>query len=240
MNDVILSVKKLGVSINGRNILKNINFTIKRGETLAVIGPNGAGKTVLLKTLLGLYPHSGKVSLDKRLRIGYLPQRISLNPYMRLTGYELLEMKRRLLGLPRSSVVTAIKDLGLEPSMLSKQLISLSGGGLQKLFIVFSLIGDPDVIVLDEPTAHIDLAGERMIHATLHRLIKLERKPTIIMASHDLHMISEHADSVLGINGREICFGGTKKMLTQSTLTKLFGEHHRRHYIGRETHGGER
>lgn len=235
MSKVILKVKNLNVNISGREVLKNINFEVKQGEALAILGPNGAGKTILLKTILGLYPYSGKITLDKKLKIGYLPQKFSLNPYTRLTANELFEIKRKMLNLPKSKVEEAIKFLHLKSPVLSKQLVALSGGNLRKVFLVFTLIGDPDILMLDEPTSDIDLAGEKLIHESLHHLISLRK--TMIIASHDLHIIHEHANRVLGINKEEICFGSATEMLKQTMLKKIFGVHHKRHHVGHKGGG---
>jgi zinc transport system ATP-binding protein len=229
--EAVVEVSGLHVRLAGREVLERISFKVKKGEILAIIGPNGAGKSVLLQTILGMHPYRGKISYDHGLKIGYLPQNINLNPYLRLTVGELFEIKRKMLGLPRSNVHEAIRELGLEGAILSKQLTALSGGYMQKVLLVLALIGDSDIIILDEPTAHIDLAGEKEIHKSLHRLMKM--KKTVILASHDLHMINEHADRVLGINKKEVCFGETQKILTTDVLRKLFGEHHKRHHLAK-------
>ncbi|MCX6775058.1 MAG: ATP-binding cassette domain-containing protein, partial [DPANN group archaeon] len=100
MNEVILKVKNLSVDFAGKAVLQNIGFEVRRGEILSIIGPNGAGKSVLLKTILGLFPHKGKITLEPHARIGYVPQKIDVDQYTKLTVGELFEIKRKILKLP--------------------------------------------------------------------------------------------------------------------------------------------
>ena len=222
MKKRILEVKGLNVRIGDNEILRNINFKVSRGDVLAVIGPNGAGKTILLKALLGLVPYKGRISLDRGIRIGYVPQRINLDPYMRITVNDLFNIKRSVLKLPESSVREVMKSIPLKEEVLGRPLVNLSGGDLQRVMIIFALIGDPELLLFDEPTANVDLPGEETIHESFSRIRK-EKDITLILVSHDLSIVDQHANQVLCINKDMVCAGGTYKMLEPGVLKRLFG-----------------
>lgn len=232
-NDTILTVENLDVAFNGNQVLKDLSFEVKKGEMMAVVGPNGAGKTVLFRTLLGLVPHSGKILWQNGVRVGYVPQRFIVERHMPLSVREFLEYK----GWPGGSVsgrkkrITEIlKWVGFDTRdehhlvhhLLNLPLGVLSGGELQKILIAFALLGEPNILLFDEPTTGIDIGGEETIYNLLRKL-KEGHDLTIIFISHDIHVVYEQASSVLCINKEKVCFGPPHEALSKEELKKLYG-----------------
>ena len=190
----ILEVENLSVSFDGQTVLENINFILNKGEVLAVIGPNGAGKSVLFRALLGLIPYSGKIIWRTGLKIGYAPQKLTIDRGLPLTVKEFLGLK----SSSKSNILKALSSVGIdtgpehehhpEHHILNRQLGFLSGGEFQRVLISWSLVDDPDVLLFDEPTTGIDIGGEETIYNLLHEL-QDKRNLTIVLISHDLNVV---------------------------------------------------
>lgn len=230
-NNILLEARDLSVTLGGEKILKNISFILKRGSALAVIGPNGAGKSVFLRTLIGLVPFEGTLHIDASVRIGYIPQRIFIDQYLRLTVDDFFSIKQRLLKLSSSAVKDAMKCIQLPSDILKKQLIHLSVGTLQRVMLVFAILAEPELLLFDEPTANIDIPGEQTIYDSLHRL-QDKKDMSIILVSHDLYTVNKYADLILCLNREMVCFGDTHDFLEPHVLKKLFGDtvlYHHKH-----------
>lgn len=225
----ILSVSKLKVKFDEHVILSDVSFEIKRDETLAVIGPNGAGKTILFKALLGLIPYDGKMERAADLRIGYVPQKLYVGKDLPLTVIEFLHFKEK----DRKKIIEVLKTVGFFEEdasdihrgnrLLKTRLGALSGGELQRVLIVFALLGEPNVLLFDEPTAGIDLSAEESVYALLNKL-KKEKDLTIIFISHELDVVYKYADKVLCLNKKKICWGPPRKVIDKQSLEALYGE----------------
>jgi zinc transport system ATP-binding protein len=230
--DPILSVKNLTVRLDDRTILHDISFDLEQGETLAVIGPNGSGKTVLLKTILGMFPHEGIIERAPDTRIGYVPQRIEADRHLPLNFKNLLAAKADVLKLSAGDVEDTLRAVGVSRDVLLTPVGHLSGGQFQKALLAFALIGKPTLLILDEPTASIDQPREEQLHELVHRL-QDERGLAAIHVSHDLSFVYRYATKVLCLNQRGLCFGVPRKVLTPKTLEKLYGApmsyYHHRH-----------
>lgn len=232
--DTLLRVKNLSVSFDSQKLLDNLNFTLRRGEMLAVIGPNGAGKTVLLKTLLGMFPHEGEISWSKEVTIGYVPQKIEADRHLPLNLKNLLAAKAEVLGLKNFSIKKLAEEVGLNEAALNTPIGHLSGGQFQRALIAFALLGDPAVLILDEPTASIDKPGEEKMYGLVRRL-RDAHGLTVIMVSHELSVIYNYATQVLCLNIHGICFGEPEKVLSPETLGQVYGEHkYFHHYYHKE------
>jgi len=218
----ILSIKDLSVAFDGTSVLKNLSFELGRGENLAVIGPNGSGKTVLVRVLLGLAPHTGKITWTPNLRLGYVPQKIDADRHLPLTARNLLEAKADLQRIPRTEIAKTVAAVGLTEENLKTPVGHLSGGQFQRALIAFALLGKPDVIIFDEPTASVDLPREEQIYELLHRL-QDEYGMTSIVVSHDLSFVYRYASKVLCLNVQNVCFGTPEEALTPEVLKKLYG-----------------
>ena len=135
----LLKVEKLKVSFNGQLILSNLSFSVPRGGTIAIIGPNGAGKTALFRSLIGSISYEGTVTWAHGVRIGYVPQRLDLDRNLSITLGDFISLKRRMLHLPDLVVAEALRYVHLGEDRLKVPLSGLSGGGLQRGLVSFSL-----------------------------------------------------------------------------------------------------
>lgn len=202
----ILSVEKLKVKFDDHVILDDISFDVKRGDILAVIGPNGAGKTVMFKAILGLIPCVGKIKWASGVKIGYVPQKLFIGKDIPLTVEEFLKFKESDM----EKVIKALEEVGLGEKgshevhrgkrLLKTRLGALSGGELQRILIVFALLGDAKVLLLDEPTSGVDISSEETIYTLITKLQK-EKDLTIIFISHEPDVVSRYANKVFSLNG---------------------------------------
>lgn len=223
----VLEVKDLAVKLDGEEILRDISFSVKKGEAMAIIGPNGAGKTVLFRALLRLVPYLGSVKWQEGVRIGYVPQKFLTDRTIPLTVKEFFLMKSKHFWFPASNFIGHLAHemelVGLGKDILGKPLAELSGGQLQRIIISWALIDHPDVLLFDEPTAGIDIGAEETIYNIIHRL-QDERGTTVLLISHDLNVVYRYAQNVLCLNREKVCFGAPADVLTPKELIKLYGE----------------
>lgn len=222
----ILEVENLNVSFDGFKILENLSFEIEEGETLTIIGPNGSGKTVLLKTLLGLIPYQGKITWSKKVKMGYLPQTLFLDQSLPLTLREFLLSKINISKANPDALEEILNLVRLPKKSLNTSLGRLSGGELQRALVAFALIGNPNVLLLDEPTASIDPPSEEQIYDTIHNL-QDAKNLTVIIVSHDLSLVYRYSTKVLCLNRQQLCFGPPEEALTTERLEELYGAPHR-------------
>lgn len=224
----ILSVENLGVTFETHSVLKGISFFAQKGDVLAIVGPNGAGKSVLLRTLLGIIPHTGDIKWNKGLKINYVPQHFSIDPDLPLSVKEFLKFKEN----DRAKIVATLESVGLsgtqhgpehlEKHILSQRIGQLSGGQLQRVMIAWSILDNPNVLLFDEPTSGIDIGGEETIYNLLKKL-RDERELTVLLISHDLNIVYKYATSVLCINKEMICHGAPQDVLDPASLVRLYG-----------------
>lgn len=229
MSEPLLRVVNLTVEINDHTILDDVSFEVAEDKTLAIIGPNGAGKTILFKALLGLIPYKGEIIWQKGIKIGYVPQKLYIEPDLPLTTEEFLSLKENDKG----KITKLLNLIGFGDSQDHKKHISqhilkrkigvLSGGEQQRVFIALALLGNPDVLLFDEPTTGIDLSGEETIYSLLKRLQE-KQNLTIMLISHELELVSKYADKVICLNKEKVCFGPPSQALDKESLSKLFGE----------------
>ena len=211
----ILEVKNLNVRYGEQIILDNISFDLEKGDALAIIGPNGSGKTTLLRAILGAISFEGKITLVENARIGYVPQKIDLARDLPITVGEFLSLKDAGKSAARHLV-------NLSPMFLKKRLGELSAGELQRTLIAWAVIGRPSLLLFDEPTASVDVAGQETVYELLHRL-QDKYGLTLILISHDLTIVYRYASKVLCLNKAQLCFGIPAEVLTPGELTKLYG-----------------
>ncbi len=203
----ILDIENLNYSYNNqRNVLENINLSINDDDFLAIIGPNGGGKSTLLKLILGLLKQkSGKINKHiKNEQIGYVPQNTNLNIDFPITALEVVLMghigsKKRFFRYSKETIACAKKSLekvGMK-GFEDRRIGDLSGGQRQRVFIARSLCLSPKLILLDEPTASIDVKGQNEIYELLH---KLNKDMSIVVVSHDISVLLNYAKNVAHIN----------------------------------------
>jgi len=235
----LLEAKNLSVMLGGKEILKNISFSVAPQEVLAVIGPNGAGKSVLLKVLMGLLKSSsGTIAWKKNIKIGYLPQRFHVDSYLPMTVYEFLKLKPNYNG----SGEKVLSLVGLDAGWLKKNLAHLSGGELQKVLLAWTLINNPEILLFDEPTENVDIVGQESIYNILHHLQDVVGV-AIIIISHDLNVVYRYANNVICLNKNMLCYGAPDATLTADRLSELYSDHaffhHHHEHEGHHEHHHE-
>jgi zinc transport system ATP-binding protein len=218
-DSVILEVKNLEVSFGSEKVIDGLNFSLKEGENLVVVGPNGAGKTVLLKTLLGIIPHKGEINWKKGIRIGYVPQKFEADKNLPMSVEDFFKFKTS----SREEMANVLNSVGIpDASILKKKIGVVSSGQLQRVLIAWGLLGNPSVLLFDEPTSGIDVRGEETIYKLLTDLDK-KLKITTIFITHDLSVVYKFADSVLCLNKKPICFGPPEQAINHESLKELYG-----------------
>ncbi len=219
--DYLLSAKNIDVVKNKHTILSDISLTIKEHDFITIIGPNGAGKSMLLKCLMGFYkPTAGIIDKKNTLKIGYVPQKlhcdatlpISVEVFMRLGKKHIVPME----------LYNIIEETNIA-SLLDKHLHILSGGQLQRVLLARSLIHNPHLLILDEPAQNLDIAGQLAFYKLLNSIYE-RRHISILMVSHDLHMVMASSKQVICLY-HHICCTGTPNMITKDPeFIALFGK----------------
>ncbi len=198
-------------------VLHDVSCAIRPREIVTLIGPNGAGKTTLLKCLLGLEPPSrGEVVRAPGLRIGYVPQHFTPQPSLPLTVESYLKLYQPLV----------IRELAAKlevEHLLGQQLIALSGGELRRVLLVRALLNAPQLLVLDEPTQGVDVAGQGELYRLLNRLSEALGF-AVLMVSHDLHVVMAASQRVICLNHHICCEGHPSQVGGDAAFRALFGE----------------
>ena len=221
----MLTVENLSVSYDEKGsqapaeVISNVSFSLNPRDVLVLLGPNGAGKTTLLRAILNLIPHTGTVKWDTK-KISYLP------PQEFLTRKNLPPLSVEDFFSFKSSDIDnvrhALYEVGLGPEIMDQRFDSLSTGQFQRMLIAWALIDKPDVLVFDEPMSGIDIGGEETIYTLLHKFWQ-ERELSIILVTHDLSIVWEHASNVICLNKRMTCMGRPHEVLTPEKLKELYG-----------------
>lgn len=216
---ILLRLENAGIERNGRWLVRNIDLTLHKGEIVTLIGPNGSGKSTTAKMALGIHkPDEGAVKREKSLTIGYVPQKISIDPSLPLTVERMIRMTARI----RKEAIEAALELAGIPQLIKAQVVHLSGGEFQRVLLARAFACKPDLLVLDEPLQGVDFAGE----AELYEKIAKFRDQTgcgVLMISHDLHIVMAATDRVVCLNGHICCSGTPVDVAASPEYAKLFG-----------------
>ena len=226
---------KVSVTLGGVSILCDVSASVPCGGSTAFVGPNGAGKTTLLSALLGLVPYTGTIGFHlhtdgKAPRIGYVPQRLAFDRTMPLSVAEFLACgQQRMplwLGVGKRSRERSREFLSFVRSddLIDRPLGALSGGEQQRVLLAHALSQEPELLVLDEPAAGVDVQGE-MLFCELLESLRSERRFTQIMVSHDLSTVMHHANHVVLLNKRVAAEGTPAEVLSGENLRTTFGLH---------------
>ena len=240
MSDTLIRLSGVGVSFAGNPVLDNVELELKPGEIVTLIGPNGAGKTTLVRVVLGLLAaHRGTVWRRERLRIGYMPQKLNVEPTLPLT---VLRFLRLVPGVDRERALAALGEVGAA-QVLDSPLQKISGGELQRVLLARALLRQPELLVLDEPVQGVDVAGQ----AELYRLIGRLRQRYgcgVLMVSHDLHLVMSATDRVVCLNRHVCCSGHPDQVSGDPAFRALFGNdarslaiYHHQHDHQHDLHG---
>lgn len=215
----LVEAKGIGLRRGDRWLVSGVDLVVNAGEIVTLIGPNGSGKSTTAKIAIGiLKPDSGSVTRTAGLRIGYVPQKLSIDWTLPLTVTRLLTLTGRYTA---SEVTQALEEVGI--AHLSKAEVQhLSGGEFQRALLARAMIGKPDLLVLDEPVQGVDFAGE----VALYNLIREIRDRTgcgILLISHDLHVVMAETDTVVCLNGHVCCRGTPDSVVSSPEYLELFG-----------------
>lgn len=208
----LIECRGLSFAYGRSRVLEDVSFAVHRGESLCVIGPNGGGKSTLAKLILGLLePDAGTIRVlgrrpaEARTSIGYVPQAMRFDPQFPVCALDIVLMGRlnhlrvgRYAGSCREKALAALAGVGLS-GYERRAFSDLSGGERQRILIARALACEPEILLLDEPTANIDLSVEA---ALIETLVALRHRMTILMITHDLDLVSSIGDSVLCVNHR--------------------------------------
>jgi zinc transport system ATP-binding protein len=215
---VLVEASAITVRIGRSELLSAVDLTVHAREVVSLIGPNGAGKTTLIRVLLGLLkPAAGRVCRQPDLVIGYVPQRIRMDPILPLTVRRFLTIgtgRRREIA----PVLAAVGARHLEAALVHE----LSGGELQRVVLARALVRDPGLLILDEPAQGVDFSGQLELYELIER-IRTERGCGVLLVSHDLHVVMGATDRVVCLN-RHVCCSGEPETVTQHPeYRSLFG-----------------
>ncbi len=218
---ILVEAKAVTLSLGGRKILDAVDLVVRAGEILAMIGPNGAGKTTLVRVILGLLKaDSGACFSAPGLRIGYMPQRIAVDPILPLTVQRFLTLSHRAT---EQQLRQALAEVGIE-RLLKSPVQQISGGEMQRVMLARALLRRPDLLVLDEPVQGVDVTGQAELFDRI-AAIRDRHGCGILMVSHDLHLVMAKADRVLCLNQHVCCFGRPETVSSDPSYLELFGSY---------------
>jgi zinc transport system ATP-binding protein len=215
----LITASALRYARQGKTILQDVSLKVDKGEILTLIGPNGAGKTTLTRLLLGLIkPDSGTIARHPRLRLGYMPQKLVIESHLPLSVERFLKLARK----QRLPITDVADDLGIG-SLFNRPIHAISGGELQRVLLARALLGEPNLLVLDEPVQGVDVAGQIQLYQLI---VELRDKLGcgVIMVSHDLHLVMASTDTVVCLNHHICCHGHPDTVSSDPAFLELFGQ----------------
>lgn len=218
--ETLMSLHNVSVIRNGNAIVDDISLSISRAEIVTLIGPNGSGKSTLVKTALGLMDaDKGSIIRAQGLSMAYVPQSMDIDQTLPITVKRFMRLAQRT---KLTQIQNALHKTGAE-DLLDANLHTLSGGEMRRVLLARAIMSNPDLLILDEPTAGVDISGQSALYALIHGL-RDDLGCAILLVSHDLHIVMAATDKVVCLN-RHLCCSGSPESVSQSAeFTHLFGE----------------
>lgn len=229
MRKHLLNLEAVSKTFANRMVLDKISMSISQGEITTVIGPNGAGKSTLLKIILGLIaPDNGTIERSSKLRVGYMPQKLYVDPTLPLTTHRFL----RLADVSASACDEALALTGIS-DLKNNSFQSLSGGEIQRVLLARAILRRPNLLVLDEPVQGVDINGQNELYRIITNL-KETLNCGVVLVSHDLHLVMSDSDHVICLNQHICCQGKPEKVTQDPAYINIFGNtsvynHHHNH-----------
>jgi len=218
-SDALVMVRGAVVARSGERQLDRVDLLVRRGETVTIVGPNGAGKTTLLRVALGLLvPDSGDVWRRPGLGVGYVPQHFSFDATLPMTVARLLTLSTKATAAERAASLAEVGASGLDDRALQE----LSGGELRRVLFARALLRQPELLVLDEPTQGVDMAGQVDLYDLVARAAA-SRRAGVLMVSHELHLVMATTGRVVCLNHHVCCEGAPQSVSQHPEYLALFG-----------------
>ena len=218
-SSTLITADDVSKVFEGRTVLDNVSLEVNQGKIVTLIGPNGAGKTTLVRIILGLMTaDSGTVSKRPDLNIGYMPQKLVIDPTMPIAV-------SRFLELSGSSDPDHLRDILAQlniPHLLNSPLTSVSGGEMQRVLLARAMLRRPQLLVLDEPAQGVDVSGQAELYGLISE-IRDQQNCGVIMISHDLHLVMSSTDEVVCLNHHVCCHGEPEHVSNDPAFLDLFG-----------------
>jgi zinc transport system ATP-binding protein len=215
----LIEVDNVTLAYGADPVLRDVNMRVEPGEIITIVGPNGSGKTSLLRAIIGAMPLSnGRIHRKPGLRIGYVPQRLHVDPTLPIT----VDRFMRLNGSADREMRDAALDRAGASGLGARQMSGLSGGQFQRVLLARALLDAPDILLLDEATQGLDQPGS----AAFYRQIEAVRQETgcaVLMVSHELHVVMSASDRVICLNGHVCCEGAPAVVASAPEYRALFG-----------------
>jgi zinc transport system ATP-binding protein len=216
---VLLEASHLSVSLGGAEVLHGVDMTLSAGEIVTVVGPNGSGKSTLLRSIIGAVPLShGSITVKPNLRIGYVPQKLHIDPTLPMTVARFLSLPK---PVSKADTDAALKRAGVL-DLKNRQMAGLSGGQFQRVLLARALLSNPELLILDEATQGLDQAGSAAFYAQIDA-IRAEIACAVLMVSHELHVVMAASDRVICLNGHVCCEGAPAQVASAPEYRALFG-----------------
>ena len=228
MQGPAIEFERVNLTLGATSILEDVSFNVEAATLHCIVGANGGGKTSLVRSLLGQMPHSGRISIEWRdgRVIGYVPQSLDFDKSLPITVCDFLAMttQRRpvFLGVSRArraEIERTLARLGLAGKLQAK-LGSLSGGERQRVLLAQALIPEPALLVLDEPTTGLDVAGKEILQSTIIEFVKAGG--TAVWINHDIGQVSKIADAVTYVDRKVLLNGAPRDVLAGGAAARLF------------------
>jgi len=218
-NEILVRASNICVSFAERQVLHDVDLEVRRGRIVTLIGPNGAGKTTLVRVILGLLkPDGGEVWKQPGLSVGYMPQRLHVEPTMPMTVRRFLQ----LTGIRDHQAIAAqLEDLQVR-HLVDLQLRNISGGELQRVLLARALLRRPALLILDEPAQGVDVSGQTELYHLIDGIAE-QHSCGILMISHDLHLVMSATDEVVCLNQHICCHGKPEQVSNDPAYLSLFG-----------------
>lgn len=215
----LIAANAISKSFQERIVLDNVSLNVDEGKIVTLIGPNGAGKTTLVRIILGLMgPDSGFVTRKAGLKVGYMPQKLVIDPTMPIAVNRFLQLSG---NSNKRFIEETLEQLHI-PHLIESPLATVSGGEMQRILLARAMLRRPQLLVLDEPAQGVDVSGQAELYGLISE-IRDRQGCGVIMISHDLHLVMSSTDEVVCLNHHICCHGEPEQVSNDPAFLDLFG-----------------